>query len=320
MIRIPHYETVQMLTWLLTSRNRRKPYFTVTVQSASASFNYSFTPYITAGQSFWVDWGDGSRETYTTAGSSEKTHKYSTSGTYTVRMRGSAGINRVRISPTYEDQAALVIDSNGNLDMLGTITDTTDMFRACPNLVMTELTGGITSIDNSAFVNCPNLALTSLPEGITSIGSYAFFGCTSLALTSLPEGVTSISDHAFTHTNLALTSLPAGVTSISTGTFANCTKLALTSLPEGVTSISDHAFNGCTNLALTSLPEDVTSIGERAFFACKGLTNLIFLGTPTSISIPAFYDSGVHLYVPWSSGAVADAPWGAASVTYDYTP
>jgi hypothetical protein len=28
----------------------------------------------------------------------------------------------------------------------------------------------------------------------------------------------------------------------------------------------------------------------------------------------------VNLYVPWSSGAVAGAPWGAATVTYDYTP
>jgi hypothetical protein len=317
--RVTHYDTVQMMTWLLA--NRKEPYFTVTVQSASAPFNYSFTPYITAGESFWVDWGDGSEETFTTASTAEKSHEYSSSGTYTVRMLGSVGINRVRIAPIDAGQAALVIGSNGNLDKLGTITDTTDMFRACPNLAMTELTGGITSIGANAFRDCTNITLTSLPEGVTSIGSAAFYRCTNLALTSLPADVTSISGNAFQYcTNITLTSLPEGVTSIESATFLNCTKLALTSLPEGVTSIGNTAFLSCTNITLTSLPEGVTSIGTNAFYNCTGLTNLIFLGTPTSIASNAFGNSGVNLYVPWSSGAVADAPWGAASVTYDYTP
>ena len=271
--RVTHADTQRMMAWLLA--NRKEPYFTVTVQSASAPFNYSFTPYITLGQSFWVDWGDGSEETFTTASTAEKSHEYSTPGTKTIRMLGSAGINRVRISPTNAGQAALIIGSNGNLDKLGTITNTADMFRACPNLVMTELTGGITSIDNTMFYGCTNLALTSLPEDVTSIGTNAFYGCTNLALASLPEDVTSI---------------------------------------------GESAFNNCTKLALTSLPEGVTSIGTNTFRNCKGLTNLIFLGTPTSIASNAFTGSGANLYVPWSSGAVAGAPWGAASVTYDYTP
>ena len=316
---VTHYDIMQMLTWLPDSR--KEPHFTVTVQSASAPFNYSFTPYITAGESFWVDWGDGSEETFTAVSSSEKTHEYSSSGAYTVRMRGSVGINRVRIAPVDAGQAALVIGSNGNLDKLGTITNTTDMFRDCPNLAMTELTGGITSIGVNAFYNCNNLALTSLPEGVTSIGYSAFLNCTNLALTSLPANVTSIGTSVFYNCpNLALTSLPANVTSIGTSAFYGCTKITLTSLPAKVTSIGNSAFQSCTNITLTSLPANVTSIGASAFRDCKGLTNLIFLGTPTSISISAFSQSGVSLYVPWSPGAVADAPWGATSVTYDYAP
>ena len=132
---VTHYDTVQMMAWLLANR---KETFTVTVQSASAPFNYSFTPYITAGESFWVDWGDGNEETFTAVSSSEKTHEYSSSGTYTVRMRGSVGINRVRIAPVDAGQASLVVDSNGNLDKLGTITNTVEKFRDCPNLAMTE--------------------------------------------------------------------------------------------------------------------------------------------------------------------------------------
>ena len=294
--RVTHADTQRMMTWLLA--NRKEPYFTVTVQSTSAPFNYSFTPYITAGQSFWVDWGDGNEDTYTTASTAEKSHEYSTPGTKTIRMLGSAGINRVRISPTNAGQAAIVIGSNGNLDKLGTITVTTNMFRVCPNIVMTELTGGITSIDNNAFDGCTNLAFTSIPANVTSIGTYAFSNCTSLALTALPANVTSIGNNAF----------------------FNCTSLALTSLPADVTSIGNNAFFNCTSLALTSLPADVTSIGDSAFFGCKGLTNLIFLGTPTSIAANAFNISGANLFVPWSSGAVAGAPWLAASVTYEYTP
>ena len=271
--RVTHADTQRMMAWLLASR--KEPHFTVTVQSASAPFNYSFTPYITAGESFWVDWGDGSEETFTAVSSTEKSYTYNAPGTYTIRMRGSAGINRVRIAPMDAGQASLVIGSNGNLDKLGTITITAEMFRACPNLVMTELTGGFTSIGVNAFRDCTNITLTSLPEGVTSIGS---------------------------------------------ATFLNCAKLALTSLPEGVTSIGNNAFFNCTNITLTSLPEDVTSIGTNAFWGCTGLTNLVFRGTPTSIASNAFTGSGVNLYVPWSSGAVAGAPWGAASVTYDYTP
>lgn len=317
--RVTHADTQRMMTWLLA--NRKEPYFTVTVQSASAPFNYSFTPYITAGESFWVDWGDGNEDTYTTASTAEKSHEYGSPGIKTIRMLGSVGINRVRIAPVDAGRAALVIGSNGNLDKLGTITNTTDMFRNCPNLVMTELTGGITSIGQYTFYNCANLALTSLPVDVISIDYRAFRGCTNITLTSLPEGVTDIGDTAFADCpNLALTSLPAGITSISYGVFYGCRSLALTALPTNVTSIGGNAFQGCTKLALTSLPEGVTDIGTNAFNSCIGLTNLIFLGTPTSIGYNAFNSSGVNLYVPWSSGAVANAPWGAASVTYDYTP
>ena len=145
--RVTHADTQMTMAWLFS----KEPYFTVTVQSASAPFTYSFTPYITAGESFWVDWGDGSEETYTTASSTEKSYTYNAPGTYTIRMLGSAGINRVRISPTNAEQAALVIGSNGNFDKLGKITNTIAMFYVCPNRVMKELTGGMTSIGNNAF-------------------------------------------------------------------------------------------------------------------------------------------------------------------------
>ena len=71
------------MAWLLA--NRKEPYFTVTVQSASAPFNYSFTPYITCRRIVLGGlWGDGSEETFTTASTAEKkTHRTALRGPYT---------------------------------------------------------------------------------------------------------------------------------------------------------------------------------------------------------------------------------------------
>ena len=179
-------------------------------------------------------------------------------------------------------------------------------------------------IGENAFYYCTNLALTSLPAGLTSIGGYAFNNCYSLAVTSLPTGLTSIGQNAFVNcTRLALTSLPEGLTSIAVWAFGGCTNLALTSLPTGLTSIGQNAFLGCTNLALTSLPAGVTSIGDSAFYNCTSLTSITFKGTPTSIASNAFggCTNLTDIKVPWSKGAVANAPWGAtnATITYNYT-
>ena len=117
--------------------------------------------------------------------------------------------------------------------------------------------------------------------------------------------------------------LPSDLTKIGNYAFDSCTNLALTSLPDGVNSIGNYAFERCTNLALTSLPYGVTSISGSAFQRCSGLTTITFEGTPSSISSRAFYDC-IHLTtinVPWSEGAVANAPWGAtnATINYNYT-
>ena len=197
-------------------------------------------------------------------------------------------------------------------------------FAGCKNLALTSLPSGITSIGNGAFSDCTKLALTSLPSGLTSIGFQVFSGCKNLALTSLPSGLTSIDSYAFSDcTKLALTSLPSGLTSIGSNAFAGCKNLALTSLPSGLTSIGFNAFFQCSKLALTSLPSGLTSIGKHAFQGCTGLTSITFTGTPTSIDIGAFSGCSnlTTINVPWTEGAVANAPWGAtnATINYNYT-
>ena len=114
--------------------------------------------------------------------------------------------------------------------------------------------------------------------------------------------------------------LPEGITSIGSYAFYGCPNLALTSLPESITSIGDSAFFNCSNLALTSLPESITSIGYSAFAECSNLKSLTFKGTPTRISSNIFVgcENLTTINVPWSKGALSNAPWGATNATINY--
>ena len=150
---------------------------------------------------------------------------------------------------------------------------------------------GHNHIRNYAFTNCPNLALSSLPPGITSIGKYAFQNCSKLDLTSLPSGVTSIGIYAFVKcSNLALTSLPPGITSIGMYAFSNCSKLALTSLPSSVTDIENNAFDNCTSLTTLTFKGKPSNIRPKAFNMC---------GRLLTINVP--WAAGEVANAPWGA-------------------
>ena len=184
------------------------------------------------------------------------------------------------------------------------------------------ITGTMTSGDDTEFISLIETGnCSSLPAGLTKIRAYAFYVCSNLALTSLPSEITSVGAYAFYHcSSLALTSLPSGVTSIEAYTFDSCTNLKLTAIPDNIDFIGWRAFYDCTKLALTSLPAAITKIDGLAFGGCAGLTSLTFKGTPDAISSSAFNfcTNLTDIYVPWSEGAVANAPWGATNATIHY--
>ena len=101
---------------------------------------------------------------------------------------------------------------------------------------------------------------------------------------------------------------------------ANRSQFNISRLSENITSIGKYAFAKCTNLTLASLPKNITNIDAYAFNQCENLTTITFKGTPTSIDSNAF--SGctnlTTINVPWSEGAVANAPWGANNATINY--
>ena len=88
----------------------------------------------------------------------------------------------------------------------------------------------------------------------------------------------------------------------------------------GYTAIRPYAFYNCTSLALTSLPSGITRIGNNAFSGCTMLASITFHGKPNSISSGAFKECTnlKTINVPWASGEVANAPWGATNATIKY--
>lgn len=118
--------------------------------------------------------------------------------------------------------------------------------------------------------------------------------------------------------------LPSDITTIDEFAFSNCSNLTLTNLPSNLVSIGKAAFLNCFNLGPSiKIPSSVINIGEQAFYKCTGLTEVIFEGTPKSISNDVFtYSTNIAtINVPWAEGAVANAPWGAtnATINYNYT-
>lgn len=114
--------------------------------------------------------------------------------------------------------------------------------------------------------------------------------------------------------------VPKGITEIGTYALAYCLNLSAVTLHEGLKIIGGSAFSRDSALKSIEIPSTVTSISTNAFYACTGLEKVVFLGTPTSINTTVFAEcTGLkNIYVPWTEGEVANAPWGATSATIHY--
>lgn len=175
------------------------------------------------------------------------------------------------------------------------------------------------------------MTLDEMPDKISSISSAKepyieeMYDEDGYLTTIKMVGQTVVRPYEFAYIGASVTQidLPENITSIGMWAFVNNIDLALTVLPSGLTSIGISAFNNCKAIAITEIPSGVATIAANAFIDCIGLTSIRFLGTPTFIAETAFKNCTnlTTIKVPWSEGAVANAPWGAtnATITYDYT-
>jgi hypothetical protein len=220
-------------------------------------------------------------------------------------------------------------------------------FSYCTALRDVQIPSSLKSIEQSAFADCVVLSNFVIPDGVTDIGDWAFQGCLSLNNTitipdscenvgggafafcrSIPNAhwsrnIAKISDGVFSFcSSLASIGIPVGVTAVGAHAFEGCTSLNSINLPDGLEKIKGWAFSDCWSLRYLKIPSSVNSIEGMAFNAC-GAETVIFKGTPSLIATSAFQycNKLTDIYVPWSEGEVANAPWGATNATihYNYT-
>ena len=90
--------------------------------------------------------------------------------------------------------------------------------------------------------------------------------------------------------------------------------------------IEDSSMSQC-HLTTVVFPSTLKTLGSTVVHWTSSSNNpirtIFFKGTPELISGRAFWSQGniTDIYVPWSNGKVAGAPWGATNATihYNYT-
>lgn len=83
--------------------------------------------------------------------------------------------------------------------------------------------------------------------------------------------------------------------------------------------VGDSLCEGGKNLPSIKYTR-ANTIGSDQVYNVSSVTQIIINSTPQSISTNAFRraDALVDIYVPWSEGEVAGAPWGATNATIHY--
>ena len=115
--------------------------------------------------------------------------------------------------------------------------------------------------------------------------------------------------------------VPDWIAVFNMGMFNNCTKLEnIYGNTENVWNVNATAFAGCSSLKDAPYMPKLSKIENNGFARCVGLTRFNFYMTATSIASNAFNGCTnlLDIYVPWSEGEVANAPWGATNATIHY--
>lgn len=232
------------------------------------------------------------------------------------------GVSQVQLKTT-EGGTALFKDVDEITTPSGSVTITkngTHDVSAYAQAVVDVAAGGSDGDDNTADF------LTAIIEGNQILTEDVHF--------TVPEGVKRIRPNAFANlasdgsTGYMYVHLPDTIEVIDSKAFYYSPYLVIGSLPKNLKSIHSEAFRQARNVfyGTTELkvPASVETLDLLAFYQYNGdVKTITFEGTPNSIANNAFQNAAfTTINVPWAEGAVANAPWGAASsvtINYNYT-
>ncbi len=252
-----------------------------------------------------INWGDGELETVS---SEFPSHKYSTSGTYTVTVNGE--VEHIQSYDSSSISGASYLTAVVQWGDLG-LTDMSRGFRGCSKLAsLPEGNVSFSNVTSFAYCFCNCSSLKGIPDGmfdqcsnVTSF-SYCFFGCSSLK--GIPDGIfdhcsSVIEFHSAFQSCTSLTTVPenlfSGCTLVTDFASVFCYCTALMTVPEnlfsGFVAVTDFSYAFCDCTSLTTIPENLfsgciavtdftsvfnsctslTTVSENVFFDCTSVTS-----------------------------------------------
>ena len=213
---------------------------------------------------------------------------------------------------------------------------TVDVEPALGSLLVTENglylpTAGVDGYDR-VNVDVPTLNLNEIADqsavygdvvldSATKIRAYFFNGANVNSVVA--PLATEIGDNAFNGSTLTSGKF-VSCTSVGEETFRNVSSFGANSnfiddFPV-IESTALYSFGG-TGFVDIIIPASYKGATRNYSFAgCTHLERVRFLGTPTTLMNGAFGANNrlTDVYVPWSEGEVANAPWGASRATIHY--
>ena len=205
-------------------------------------------------------------------------------------------------------------------------------FSNCEQLTNVNLSAGLQSIDQYAFMGCTRLEDSgiNLPTTLTKIGQNAFNGTRVYNLArglvyvdhwlvgvngetinnpNIKNGTVGIADYAFNDTiPMGTVYLPDTVTYIGRGAFYKATYVSSINMPSSLKRIGDYAFYGCMmvfsegdtpeEVYTLTIPEGTEYIGRSAFYNCATFLNLTVPGSVKYIGDYAFRGCAVGYQLP----------------------
>lgn len=207
-----------------------------------------------SGETSEIDWGDGTEKEQHSTTPIKTTHKYATTGKFTIRIKNLT--NRAKIG--------LGGNSTGQ-SVIGNSTDSNVVYR---NMLKRAILGSNVLIASQAFKGCNSLKYVLAPSTV-ALTYQIFQDCSSLQYINVTRS-SSISS-AFSSCYVLKSASLAPGQSIGSFIFQNCRALESVAIPMGVTTINSNAFAGC--LALTSfvIPKTVKTIDGTVFSGCRGV-------------------------------------------------